>query len=97
MKLSVKEAITALCSGASVEEVADSLQDSEIADDGARAVALKDVKKGDFVKRKSDSKKVYKKGDYDKTEKKFWLQDTDDISGGISMKGTATVYVGFTY
>jgi hypothetical protein len=60
-------------------------------------ITLKNVKPGDYVKRKSDSKAVYIKGAYDKTTKSFELQDTEDMNRFVYIKADKLVYVGFTY
>ena len=60
-------------------------------------IQIKEVKKGDFIKRKSDSLKVYVKGDYDRSLKGFWVLDTDDISKAMVLKGSKIVFNGFTY
>lgn len=70
----------------------DAVEDGE-----AKPVALKNVKPGDFVKRKADSKAVYIKGAYDKTTKSFELVDVEDINRVVYIKASKLVYVGFTY
>ena len=70
----------------------DAVEDGE-----AKPVALKNVKPGDFVKRKSDAVKVYIKGAYDRTTKSFELQDTEDMNRFVYIKASKPVYVGFTY
>jgi hypothetical protein len=60
-------------------------------------IILRNVTKGDFVKRKSDSKAVYIKGAYDKTTKSFELVDVEDINRVIYIKANKPVYIGFTY
>ena len=62
-----------------------------------KTIALRNVIKGDYVKRKADSKAVYIKGDYDKTTKSFELIDVEDISRCIYVKADKPVVVGFTY
>jgi hypothetical protein len=62
-----------------------------------QSIILKNVKPGDFVKRKADSKAVYIKGAYDRTTKSFELIDTDDINKVVYIKANKPVYVGFTY
>jgi len=62
-----------------------------------QSIIIKNVKSGDFVKRKADSKAVYIKGAYDRTTKSFELTDTDDINRVIYIKADKPVYVGFTY
>lgn len=65
--------------------------------DDAGYRALSDLKKGEFFKRKADARKVYRKGDYDRAERKFAGMDEDDISRTIYLKGSTMVYVGFDY
>ena len=65
--------------------------------DAAGYRALSDLKKGEFFKRKADARKVYRKGDYDRAERKFAGMDEDDISRTIYLKGSTMVYVGFDY
>jgi hypothetical protein len=65
--------------------------------DGAGFRKLSDLKKGEYIKRKADARKVYRKGDYIRSEKKFACMDTDDISREIYLKGDTMVYVGFDY
>jgi hypothetical protein len=60
-------------------------------------ITIRNVKPGDFVKRKSDAVKVYIKGAYDKTTKSFELVDVEDINRVIYIKANKPVYVGFTY
>ena len=60
-------------------------------------MALSLVKKGDFIKRKAKHNKVYTKGDYDRSSKKYWLNDCDDISRAILVKPSALVYCNFEY
>ena len=65
--------------------------------DGAGYRKLSDLKKGEYIKRKADARKVYRKGDYIRSEKTFSCMDTDDISREILLKGDTMVYVGFDY
>ena len=55
------------------------------------------VTKGDYVKRKEDSKKVYKFNGWCYANKKFELQDVEDISRCVYLKGMTKVFTGFTY
>lgn len=59
--------------------------------------AIVDVSKGDFVKRKAEHNKVYRKGDYDRSLKGFWLLDCDDISRAILVKSNKLVFTDFIY
>lgn len=58
---------------------------------------LKDLPKGEFIKKTPGSKKVYRKGKYDRTYKVFRLDDMDDISRDVLVKGSAEVWAGFSY
>jgi hypothetical protein len=58
---------------------------------------ISSLKKGEFFKRKPDARKVYVKGDYDRSERTYTGMDTEDISRAIYLKGTTRVYVGFDY
>lgn len=62
-----------------------------------KITALRNVTKGDYVKRKVDAKSIYIKGDYDKTTKSFCLVDVEDINRCIYVKADKPVVVGFTY
>lgn len=58
---------------------------------------ISSLKKGEYFKRKPDARKVYVKGDYDRSERTYTGTDTEDISRAIYLKGTTRVYVGFDY
>jgi hypothetical protein len=60
-------------------------------------ITLKNVKPGDYVKRKSDAVKVYIKGAYDRTTKSFELKDVEDINRCVYVKADKIVVIGFTY
>lgn len=62
-----------------------------------KIVAIQHVTKGDYVKRKADSKAVYVKGDYCRIAKAYELRDTDDVNRVIYIKRDKVVAVGFTY
>jgi hypothetical protein len=53
--------------------------------------ALKTINKGDFLKRKIDSKKVYIRGDYCQSQKKYSCINIDDHCNEIFIKGDAIV------
>lgn len=66
-------------------------------------VQLKDVKKGEFIRRKPDAKTTYIRGEYVRL---IWMTgvnyrysciDDMDINREIFLKGTTKVWVGFTY
>ena len=52
---------------------------------------------GEFVKRKEDSAKVYRRGPYDRQLHRFQLDDMDDISRAIYVKKGTPLFFGFTY
>jgi len=58
---------------------------------------LKDLPKGEFIKRKPGAKKVYIKGEYDRGSKTYSIYDADDINSEMFAKGTTRVYAGFNY
>lgn len=60
-------------------------------------VTIKNVKPGDYIKRKADAKAVYVKGEYCRTSKAFECYDADDINKTIMIKSDKLVFVGFTY
>jgi hypothetical protein len=60
-------------------------------------ITLRNVKPGDYVKRKSDAVKVYIKGDYDRATKSFELKDVEDINRCVYVKADKAVFIGFTY
>jgi hypothetical protein len=62
-----------------------------------KIVAIQHVTKGDYVKRKTDSKAVYIKGDYCRIAKAYELRDADDINRSIYVKPDKVVVIGFTY
>lgn len=62
-----------------------------------QALNLRNVKPGDFVKRKFDAKTVYIKGHYDRASKSFSMIDFDDINREVFIKASATVFVGFDF
>ena len=62
-----------------------------------QTATLRNVKPGDFVRRKPDAKKTYVKGAYDKASKTFSLVDFDDMNREIFVKPSAVVYVGFDF
>lgn len=60
-------------------------------------ITLKNVKPGDYVKRKADAATVYIKGAYDRTTKSFELKDVEDINRCVYVKADKIVFIGFTY
>lgn len=52
---------------------------------------------GEYVKRKADSVKVYKRGPYDRSTGTYQLDDCSDISRAIYVKRGTILFFGFTY
>jgi hypothetical protein len=57
----------------------------------------KQIKKGEFIKRKEDSKKVYIARGYCSLNKAYQFDDANDISSCIYLKGTKEVFTNFEY
>jgi hypothetical protein len=62
-----------------------------------RMVALRNVPKGEFVRRKEGAKTTYRKGEYDRSMKAYCLTDWEDNSRDIYIKADKLVHVGFTF
>lgn len=60
-------------------------------------IELIKVKKGEFVRRKDNSSITYTKGDYDRSSKRFMLNDEADCGRCIFLKGSTKVSVDFDY
>ena len=61
------------------------------------ATAVRNVKKGEFVKRKASDRKVYIRGEYDRASRRYSLIDFEDHCREIFVARTATVITGFTF
>jgi hypothetical protein len=63
-----------------------------------QAIKLKDIKAGEYFKRKADSAKVYQRAEYCRDEAKYQCDDCSDIWGnGLRLKGSTVVFIGFEY
>lgn len=62
-----------------------------------KTIQLKDLPKGEFFKRKPASGKVYVRGEYDRSIRKYCCDDWHDISRGIELRGTTIVYANFEF
>ena len=65
--------------------------------DTTKQMQLRNVPQGEFVRRKLDSKITYTRAEYDRSLKKYCLDDWNDISRQIMLNGTTLVWVGFEY
>ena len=59
---------------------------------------IRELKAGEYFKRKPDANKVYTRAEYCRDSKKYQCDDHSDIWGnGLQLKGNTIVYIGFTY
>lgn len=67
----------------------------------ARCTLVSAAQKGDYVKRKADSTKVYIRGgcvSHGKNQPTYYeLIDAEDLSRSLYVRSTTTVFVDFTY
>ena len=70
---------------------------SELMPPEATQKAVEDIKLGEYVKRKADATKVYRRGGFDRATKRFALVDCDDINREIWVKRGTILFIGFTY
>jgi len=59
--------------------------------------SLRDVKPGEYFKRKPDARAVFVRGAYDRSSKRIGATDFDDINRELFIKPDAIVFVGFTF
>ena len=62
-----------------------------------QAKKMREIKSGEYFKRKTDSNIVYVKGEYDREMKKYWGYKFEDICEGRFFGPNSIVYVGFTF
>ena len=62
-----------------------------------QSIMLKDVPRGELVKRKPDAKGVFIRDDYCRGEKRYALQSWDDINKFVYLKGATIVYIDFEF
>lgn len=69
--------------------------------DTEQYAAVETVKKGEFVKRVnkdgSAGNKVYRRGDYDASSRKYSLEDYEDANREVFVKKGTILFVGFSY
>jgi hypothetical protein len=58
---------------------------------------LRNVARGEYVRRKPDSRTTYVRGEYDRATKRFELIDTEDMNRVVYLKPNTPVFIGFTY
>lgn len=58
---------------------------------------LRDVKPGEYFKRKPDARAVFVRGAYDRASKRISASDFDDISRELFLRPDTPVVVGFTF
>lgn len=59
--------------------------------------ALRDIKPGEYFKRKADARAVFVRGAYDRSSKRISATDFNDICRELLLKPDALVVVGFTF
>lgn len=64
-----------------------------------RQIKLSTVSKGEYIKKTEQTVKVYIKGDFIREDgfNRYSCTDADDMNREVFIKGTAKVWVGFTY
>ena len=62
-----------------------------------QTATVETLPKGEYVKRKADATKVYIRGEYDRSTKRYALKDTDDGNHEIYVKRGTELFYGFTY
>lgn len=60
-------------------------------------VRMRDVNKGDFIRRKPEAKDTYIKGNYDRSKKDYSCTSFWDINKEIFIKPTTYVWIGFDF
>ena len=60
-------------------------------------VTIKAAPKGEYIKRKADSKVIYIKGDYDRASRSYCCTDVNDICRSIFIKADKEVFIAFDY
>ena len=58
---------------------------------------LKDLPTGELFKRKEDSKKVYVRGHYNKSDRAYSCTGWDDTNNEIFLKSNTKVFVDFNF
>jgi hypothetical protein len=64
---------------------------------GIYSAEVQDLPLGEYVRRKADSSKVYKRGAYDRSSRTYELEDCSDCSRSIYVKRGTVLFYGFTY
>lgn len=63
-----------------------------------QSIQVKNLRPGEFFKRKADAAKVYQRAEYRRDLKKYQCDDCSDVWGnGLQLKGATIVFVGFDY
>ena len=61
------------------------------------SVAIRDIKPGEYFKRKPDAKTVYVRGHYDPATKAFSATDFNDVCREIFIKASKPVFINFDF
>ncbi len=65
--------------------------------DAMTTMRIKDLEAGEWFKTSKKSKRVYEKGQYDRTEKMFFCEDQTDISNAKYFKSDKLVFTDFEF
>jgi hypothetical protein len=73
------------------------IYEGNLLENGLKVIELRKLKEGEYFKRKSDAKKEYIKGHYNRKDSfgaaSFSCTDSDDIGRCIELKPSTIVYV----
>jgi hypothetical protein len=58
---------------------------------------IRELPRGEVIKRKKDAHKMFIKGHYDRASKSFAVWNVDDMNEEYFVKSSVMVYAGFTY
>lgn len=53
--------------------------------------------KGEYFKRTADAKRVWVRGEYNRSSKRYECHAADDVNQFIELAGNRVVFIGFTY
>ena len=59
-------------------------------------ITVKQCRVGEYV-RFTENGPVWIRGEYDRSEKRYWLYRFDDVNSGKFVAGARQVFVGFTF
>lgn len=63
----------------------------------SNTATVQSITKGEYVRRKADTKTTYIRGDYCRTDKRYALINCEDTNRVIYVKRSTVLHIGFTY